>query len=99
MTFVLDTPVVCPVLLGRDAPMQALERARERVQAGAGQVVLIAGEAGVGKSRLLAEARSTPGFTDWLTLEGHCFEPDVSFPCGPLVEMLRTRLETMPGEE
>jgi class 3 adenylate cyclase len=41
--------------VGREAEMDALERAREQSLAGQGQVVGIVGEAGVGKSRLCYE--------------------------------------------
>ncbi len=54
--------VICPILVGRAAPLatarEVLERARERQ----GSVLLVSGEAGIGKSRLLRamtdEARS-----------------------------------------
>ena len=41
---------VCPVIVGRDAEMQAL-----LATLGEGGLVLVAGEAGIGKSRLLRE--------------------------------------------
>jgi class 3 adenylate cyclase/predicted ATPase len=40
-------------LVGREEHLEQLRRCWERVQAGAGQVVLLRGEAGIGKSRLL----------------------------------------------
>ena len=43
------------MLIGRAAQLDALDRRLESARGGRGQVVLIAGEAGVGKSRLLAE--------------------------------------------
>lgn len=41
--------------VGREQEMSALEESRERAQAGAGQIVAIVGDAGVGKSRLCHE--------------------------------------------
>ncbi len=45
-------------LVGRDQPVRALAVAWEGAQAGPGGVVLISGEAGVGKTRLVAELMS-----------------------------------------
>ena len=44
-------------LVGREAEVGALQGALERLQAGVGDIVTIVGEAGIGKSRLVAEAR------------------------------------------
>ncbi len=48
----LDAPMV-----GRDAELVQLEQALARVRNGSGGIVFIAGEAGLGKSRLIAEGR------------------------------------------
>lgn len=44
-------------LIGRHAQLAALRGAVDRLRAGAGQVVTVVGEAGIGKSRLVAELR------------------------------------------
>ncbi len=44
-------------LVGREAELQALQEALEHLRAGVGGVVTIVGDAGIGKSRLVAEAR------------------------------------------
>ncbi|HEX8860480.1 MAG TPA: AAA family ATPase, partial [Actinomycetes bacterium] len=44
-----------PVLVGRAPELARLAAALERAAAGAPATVLVAGEAGVGKTRLLAE--------------------------------------------
>ena len=54
---------------------------------GQGQVVAIAGEAGIGKSRLVAELRR--GLSGGLCLEGHCLPYATPIPCLPIVELLR----------
>jgi class 3 adenylate cyclase len=54
----------------------------------AGRIVLITGEAGIGKSRLVAEWRaSTSGGVQWL--EGRCFAHTTTLPYGPFLDMLR----------
>jgi len=49
-------PLICPVVVGRQEQLAALDRHRQAARGGRGQVLLIAGEAGTGKSRLIAEA-------------------------------------------
>jgi ABC-type oligopeptide transport system substrate-binding subunit/class 3 adenylate cyclase len=47
-------------LVGRGAELAALQEALNRLQAGVGGIVTLAGEAGIGKSRLVAEVRNLP---------------------------------------
>ncbi len=69
--------------------MQRLEAATARAASGMSTVVVVGGEAGVGKTRLLREfATRTPG---WRVLTGTCIDlGDAGPPFGPMVEMLRT---------
>lgn len=46
------------VLIGRDAELAELKEALDKAKRGAGSAVLIGGESGVGKSRLIAELRT-----------------------------------------
>ncbi len=39
----VDFSVVCPILIGRDSPLTALDRLIENVRAGQGRLALIAG--------------------------------------------------------
>lgn len=51
-------------LVGRDAALAAIHAALDRVRASQGELVLITGEAGIGKTRLAAEvSNSAPDFT------------------------------------
>ncbi len=50
-------PVRSPVLVGRDLEVAAVRQAILSAHAGDGGLLVVTGEAGVGKSRLLAEAR------------------------------------------
>ena len=61
MTMPFDKSVVCPVLIGREASLASFERMFEQVGSGQGQTVLVSGEAGIGKSRLVAEAKYALG--------------------------------------
>jgi DNA-binding CsgD family transcriptional regulator/tetratricopeptide (TPR) repeat protein len=78
------------VLVGRNQELEQLEDALTVAQDGAGQCVVVSGEAGIGKSRLLAEIRGRAIDTGFTTMVGRCFEQDMAFPYAPLIDMLRT---------
>ena len=48
-------------LVGRDAELRTLQKTVERLRAGIGGIVTLVGEAGIGKSRLVAELRRNAG--------------------------------------
>jgi predicted ATPase len=50
-------------------------------------VVLLGGEAGIGKSRLVAEAKSYAAAHNVLLLQGNCFQTDRSFPYTCLLDL------------
>jgi DNA-binding NarL/FixJ family response regulator len=84
-----STPVICPVFIGRASERDALYRLIDRSRSGQGQVALICGEAGIGKSRLVAEAKDYAAAQDFLLLQGSCFQVDSSYPYAPLLDLLR----------
>ncbi|MEJ2363097.1 MAG: adenylate/guanylate cyclase domain-containing protein [Deltaproteobacteria bacterium] len=59
-------------LAGRKNSMAALQEVYANVKTGAGQVVGLVGEPGVGKSRLLLEFRNCLSLGDFTYLEGRC---------------------------
>ena len=74
-------------LVGRQAEFAALRETLERLQAGAGGVVTIVGEAGIGKSRLVAEARKGASQLRWV--QGRCMSYGMSIAYLPWLDMLR----------
>lgn len=96
MAVPLDQPIVCPVVVGRGAHLGALLRCLDQATAGAGQTVLVTGEGGIGKSRLVAEARPRAESGGSLILQGNCFEPDRSLPYAPIVDLLRSVFVASP---
>jgi hypothetical protein len=95
------TSVVCPVLVGRAAILEAIEGLLGDALSGRGRTALFAGEAGVGKSRLVAAVKERFGARSpaALVLEGHCFEPDRSLPYAPFLDLLRAHLAIHTPEE
>ena len=98
-----EKPVVCPVLIGRTADLAALHRSIDQARDGKGETILLSGEAGVGKSRLVAEAKAYAHALGFLSLQGNCFPPDQSCPYAPLLDLLRVYLtqtaELLPAEK
>jgi class 3 adenylate cyclase len=84
-------PVVCPILIGRASQLDDLHQHIDRASDGHGQTVLIAGEAGVGKSRLVAEAKAYAAARGFLLLQAACFPQDSACPYAPLIDLLRAR--------
>ncbi len=87
---------VTPVFVGRGEELRQLDHPLAAVQTGSGRCVLVSGEAGIGKSRLIAEIRTRAIDSGFTTLEGRCFEQDRSFPYAPLIDMLRPFLAQGP---
>ncbi len=85
----LEISVVCPVLVGRASQVATVARLCSQVQGGSGRTLLIAGEAGVGKSRLASEAVTYALAAHWVALRGGCSEAEQTVPFGVLVNMLR----------
>jgi class 3 adenylate cyclase/tetratricopeptide (TPR) repeat protein len=76
-------------LVGRDRELSRLAEHAERAANGEGQVVFIAGEAGIGKSRLLLELRRRLGAGSFRWLEGRCASYGRNFPYLPVVDLLK----------
>jgi len=85
-----NKPIVCPVLIGRAADLTALQALIEQAESGSGQVALLSGEAGVGKSRLVAEVKTSAERGGFLLLQGNCFQADRAFPYAPFLDLLRS---------
>ena len=61
----------------------------ETARGGVGQVALIVGEAGVGKSRLLREMTADASRLGFFVLRGASFESEQSIPYAPLLDLVR----------
>jgi predicted ATPase/DNA-binding CsgD family transcriptional regulator len=83
---------MCPVLIGRSHDLTALRLLVDRTKSGKGQVVLVSGEAGIGKSRLVAEVKTYAASHDFLLVQGSCFPTDYAIPYAPLLDLLRSCL-------
>jgi class 3 adenylate cyclase/tetratricopeptide (TPR) repeat protein len=83
--------------VGRSQELSLLERWLAEASAGHPRVVLIQGDAGIGKTRLLYEARSIAGRLGMQVCFGRCYE-DLALPYLPFVESLRPQLARLSDE-
>jgi tetratricopeptide (TPR) repeat protein len=77
-------------MIGRASHLEALTRLLQKAQSGSGQTALIAGEAGIGKSRLVVEVKAQAAKLGFSILQGSCFETDLTLPFAPLLDLLQT---------
>ena len=88
----LESPVV-----GRDSELETLQHITEAVTAGLGRAVLVVGESGLGKTRLIAEWKTAvtqalhPPTLQWA--EGYC----LSYGQGMAYHLLRELLRSLIG--
>src|SRR5262249_47745518 len=85
--------------IGRAGELSRLTAALEATGRGQGGVLLLAGEAGIGKSRLVAETKARAVAQGALILQGNCFETDRALPYAPLLDLLRLFVAGRPPEE
>ena len=81
--------LVCPLLIGRDAPLTAGFHALDRVRGAHGSTLLVSGEAGIGKSRYVRAMVERARSSGFLTLQGACFETDRAHPYAPILDLVR----------
>ena len=91
--------VASPTLVGRVEELQTLEAARVRAADGGPAVVLVGGEAGVGKTRLVAELSSRCLADGIRVLSGGCVPVgEGALPYAPIVEILRALLADLGAD-
>lgn len=83
-------PMITPRLIGRTSQLATLQGLVEQAKRGKGRLVLINGEAGIGKSRLVTEIKTSATSQEFLPLQGHCFPTDRTYPYAPLLDLLRS---------
>lgn len=84
--------------IGRDQAIEELIRGFDKARTGAGRVLGIVGEAGVGKSRLLLEFRGRLPMGEYCYLEGRCIRFGHAMAYLPIREILRSYFGIAEGE-
>ena len=84
-------PLSCPLMIGRSPELDRLRAAMDRAAAGHPHAVVVGGEAGVGKTRLLQEFASTVRSAGVRVWWGRCPPlADGPLPYVPIVDLLRS---------
>ncbi len=79
-----------PAIVGRAVERRRLTESLAAAAAGAARTLLVTGEAGIGKSRLLAELAGEASRRGGLVLQGRGFEAERGRPYGPWSDALRS---------
>jgi class 3 adenylate cyclase/tetratricopeptide (TPR) repeat protein len=87
-------PALLTPLVERDAERASLRRLVDDALAGNGRLALVAGEPGVGKSRLVTEIGEEAQARGMRVLTGHCVEMSGSPPYLPYVEMIEQAISS-----
>jgi len=96
----MTAPLSCPTFVGRAAESARLAAARDRAAAGTPTVVVVGGEAGVGKSRLVGELVAGSRAAGATVLAGGCVElGGEGLPFAPVVAALRMLARGLGGAE
>ena len=83
-------PLLSPILIGRDELLDLAERRLAEAAAGRGQFLLFAGEAGIGKSRLMSAVGLKAGQAGFRTAGGYLAPPDQDVPAASVLDMARS---------
>lgn len=86
------------MFVGRDRERTELVYALDDAQAGRGGIYLIAGEPGVGKTRLALELERIARERGVIVAWGRCTEEGGQLSFTPWIELGRSVMEQMPGE-
>jgi DNA-binding SARP family transcriptional activator len=89
-------PTFTGQLIGRDTEWSTLQEVWEQTTSGQSSVVIIDGEAGMGKSRLIDDFVQYANVHSAVVLRGRAFASGVDLPYGPLLDVVRGALSA-PG--
>src|SRR5215467_7298296 len=86
----LDPPTRCSIMIERSIDLAALHALVQHTKRGKGDCALVSGEAGIGKSRLIAEVQAFAATEGLLRFQGKCFPTDSSSPYALLLDLVRS---------
>lgn len=85
-------------LIGRDQELEVIETAVRDASAGQGRIILMAGEPGIGKTRLSHEAVYSAVAAGSRAVEGRCYNREGAPPYWPWIQIVRTLVQQIGSE-
>jgi DNA-binding CsgD family transcriptional regulator/tetratricopeptide (TPR) repeat protein len=82
--------VLCPIIVGRDDLLELADRRLAEAAAGRGELLLLAGEAGIGKTRLLDGIRHRARARGFVDANGAVAPQDRVVPSALIMDLART---------
>ncbi len=89
-------PVLSPILVGRDAHLALLDARLAEAAAGHGRTVLLAGEAGIGKTRLIGALVRRARELGFVDIQGDLAPTDDGVPAAVVLDLARS-MRDMPA--
>ena len=86
------TTILCPLLVGRDEVLELADQRIEEVAAGHGRMLLISGEAGIGKSRLVDAIQGKAAARGFAASGGYVAPQDRNVPAAEFLDLARNML-------
>ncbi len=99
MEILRNLRIPCPRFVGRSEELLWLQERLEEARRGPGGAVFLAGEAGIGKSRLLAELTVRVRQGEVRVLDGKCSLFEAALPYAPFIEAFRGLLHARTPEQ
>jgi len=90
------TPLLCPLLIGRDDLLDLADRRLADASEGRGQFLLLAGEAGIGKTRFLGAVGRKAAARGFDVADGAVAPQDRIVPAALILDLARTMQRTPP---
>src|SRR5438552_2732876 len=81
-------PLLCPTVIGRESELDSLVATLDAAAAGHGRVVLLSGEAGIGKTALLRRFAEVARARRARVVVGECSESGPRSPLGAFASVL-----------
>src|SRR6478752_90481 len=89
----------CPLLIGRDDLLELADRRLDDVEAGRGHLLLVAGEAGIGKTRFLDAIWRKASERGFVGVGGFVAPQDHDVPAASILDLARSMLRIPVFEE
>ena len=95
----VGTPMVSSRVIGRSTELERIDAALDAAGRGEGGVLMVAGEAGIGKTRLIGELAARAERRGWRVCIGGCVDlGESSWPLAPLRDIVGDLLDGLDAE-